>query len=722
MRDKIYYTIKPYMPRRLRLALRRVLTSRKVKACRGIWPIHEAASRPPKDWKGWPEAGRFPFVITHDVEGTEGINRIKRLAELEMSYGFRSSYNLVPEGEYEVTQELITWLRERGFEVGVHDLRHDGRLHESKESFARSAVKINGYLKQWGVTGFRSGFMRHHLDWFHDLDIEYDASTFDTDPMEPQPDAAGTIFPFWVPTPDKRGGRDGYAELPYTLPQDSTLFLLLQEKTSRIWIDKLDWVASHGGMALVNIHPDYLRFEDEPATEGTFPVARYIELLQHVRDKYAERAWNALPIQIARHVSAMQPVFEPRQAKRILLVTYSFYERDARVSRYGRTLAERGDEVDVISLRSSSSIPEVEMISGCRVHRIQDRKIDETTPMSFLGKLTKFLARAAWWIAKQHTNRRYDVIHVHNIPDFLVFSTLAAKLTGTKVILDIHDMVPELYQSKFHVGSRSLSFRALCLMEKASAMFADHVIMANDLWRVPYTARSAPPAKVSVLINFVDNKLFGLRTRKRSDQRKIIIFPGTLQVHQGLDLAIRAMPAILRREPHAELHIYGEGTAKRDLIELSREMGLETQVKFFPYVPVTQLADVLAEADVGIVPKRADCFGNGALATKILEFMSVGIPVVASTTDIERKYFNENVLRFFESGNHEALGENILALLEDAELTKRMVKNAHAFAFEHSWERHKGEYLALVDRLTAPQTERRQVTLDESCVSIESSL
>ncbi len=127
----------------------------------------------------------------------------------------------------------------QGFEVGVHDLRHDGKLYRGREGFAANAARINGYLKEWGAVGFRAGFMFHNLEWLLDLDIQYDASTFDTDPFEPQPDGAGTIFPFW-----KAGaaGR-GYVELPYTLPQDSTLFLLFGEPGPDIWLRKLDWVA-----------------------------------------------------------------------------------------------------------------------------------------------------------------------------------------------------------------------------------------------------------------------------------------------------------------------------------------------------------------------------------------------------------------------------------------------------------------------------------------------
>jgi hypothetical protein len=126
--------------------------------------------------------------------------------------------------------------------------------------------------------------------------VSYDASTFDTDPFEPQPHGEQTIFPFWIQSPD---GKKGYVELPYTLPQDSTLFLLFREPTSEIWRRKLDWVAKHGGMALVNVHPDYLRFPGEPKSARTFPVERYQELLIHVRDNCAGNYWHVAPNRVA---------------------------------------------------------------------------------------------------------------------------------------------------------------------------------------------------------------------------------------------------------------------------------------------------------------------------------------------------------------------------------------------------------------------------------------
>jgi hypothetical protein len=288
---RFYYWMKPSLPFRIRLELRRWWAKRTRAKCNGEWPILESAGTPPEGWTGWPDQQQFAFVLLHDVEGPRGLARVKQLAELEISMGFRSSFNFIPEGSYRVSDELRHWLMDRGFEVGVHDHRHDGHLYRSRAHFLASATHINRYLKEWNAVGFRSGFMFHKLEWMHDLDVHYDASTFDTDPFEPQPDSARTIFPFWV---HGQNG-NGYVELPYTLVQDSTLFVMLQEATSDVWRRKVDWIASRGGMALLNVHPDYVAFDSQRPHADEFPVTHYVEFLEWLKRVYQGKYWHTVP-------------------------------------------------------------------------------------------------------------------------------------------------------------------------------------------------------------------------------------------------------------------------------------------------------------------------------------------------------------------------------------------------------------------------------------------
>ncbi|WP_052573667.1 hypothetical protein, partial [Haloferula sp. BvORR071] len=294
---RAYFRIKPFIPRSLRLAVRRGRARGIFKQCAGTWPINESAGDKPQGWKGWPEGKDFAVVFTHDVESPSGLTRVRELAEMEISYGLCSSFNFIPEGTYDDPVALREWLEAKGFEVGVHDLNHDGRLYGSREGFREKARRINHYLAAWGAVGFRSGFMLRQLDWIHDLNVLYDASTFDTDPFEPQPEGSHTIFPFRVAPGGLEAG-PGYVELPYTLPQDSTLFLILGEESPMIWQEKLDWIAEHGGLALVNIHPDYIDFSGK-RDSSRYPSSYIKEFLDYLFIKYKGKFWNPLAKELA---------------------------------------------------------------------------------------------------------------------------------------------------------------------------------------------------------------------------------------------------------------------------------------------------------------------------------------------------------------------------------------------------------------------------------------
>lgn len=282
--------------------MRRELVRRQRLAYSDSWPIDESAKAMPHDWNGWPRKKRFALVLTHDVDTSSGRDKCEKLMSLELKLGFRSSFNLVPE-RYQVSSALRYLLKKNGFEVGVHGLNHDGKLYSSRQMFNQRAERINQYLKDWNVVGFRSPAMHHNLEWIHELNIQYDASTFDTDPFEPQPDGVGTIFPFHV---NGRIDRPGYIELPYTLPQDYTLFILMQEKNIDIWKKKLDWIVAQGGMALINTHPDYMNFGDETLKREEYPVKYYEELLEHITSKYKGQYWQALPRTMASFWQANQ--------------------------------------------------------------------------------------------------------------------------------------------------------------------------------------------------------------------------------------------------------------------------------------------------------------------------------------------------------------------------------------------------------------------------------
>jgi glycosyltransferase involved in cell wall biosynthesis len=229
------------------------------------------------------------------------------------------------------------------------------------------------------------------------------------------------------------------------------------------------------------------------------------------------------------------------------------------------------------------------------------------------------------------------------------------------------------------------------------------VIIANHLWEEKLTLRSVSKQKCSVVLNHIDPTVFYRRAKTRSDQKFILLFPGTWQWHQGLDIAIEALGHLKHRIPNAELHLYGGGGGvgtQARLAKLAGSLGLDGRVKFFGDVPLEQIANVIANADIGVVPKRADSFGNEAYSTKIMEFMSQGVPVVASRTKIDSFYFDETLIKFFESGNSEAMADAIVEVKENHLLSESLIKRGLDYATMNSWDHNKSQYLNLVDTLS----------------------
>ena len=389
------------------------------------------------------------------------------------------------------------------------------------------------------------------------------------------------------------------------------------------------------------------------------------------------------------------------------MLAYTFYDADNRVRRYAEALVRRGDQVDAIALAREGQ-PEFEVIRGVRVFRIQKRVINETGPFSYLIKLMLFFVRSFWFLAVRQWRQPYDLIHVHSVPDFEVFATLVPRLLGARVILDIHDIVPEFYASKFKVAEGSLIFKALVMLERLSILYADHAIIANHIWYEKLTQRSVRPEKCTAIINYPDPAIFSRRGgQARSDDEFVMCYPGTLSHHQGLDIAIEAVGLLRERFPELRLQLIGDGPERENLKRLIRERGLENQVLLTGLVSMEKVAEIMARIDLGIVPKRADSFGNEAFSTKVMEFMAMNVPVLASRTKIDEYYFNDRIVQFFESGNAEDLAEKIQLLIEHPERRAELRACSAEFIALNNWDVRQHEYFGLVDRLLA----RRQLVV-----------
>jgi glycosyltransferase involved in cell wall biosynthesis len=718
--NHIYYRFKPLLPWRLRIKLRRILARHRRKSSQAIWPINEAAGFTPAGWPGWPAGKKFALILTHDVEGAAGLAKCRHLMEFEKRLGFHSSFNFIPEGEYEASADLREELIRNDFEIGVHDLRHDGKLFWHRKKFSVNATSINGYLRKWGAAGFRAGFMLHDLECLNELEIEYDASTFDTDPFEPQPEGAQTVFPFWVAQP--KGG--GYVELPYTLPQDSTMFLVLQEKSPDIWKKKLDWIVGRGGMALINVHPDYLGFHGGKLKSSEYPAAFYEQFLKYAAEKYGGQYWQPLPRQVTRWFRETcapgvprpaangnttagaspgpRPVF---QGSSTAVVLYSYYATDPRPKREAEALARAGMDVDVLCLRQSRSEPWHEIINGVNVFHapLKRRRAGKVVYMAQYGW---FLLCAFLFLAQRSFKKRYRLVHVHNMPDFLVFSALAPKLRGAKVILDLHDPMPELFRSIYGLPEQHFVVRWLKRMERRSIGFAHQIITPNLAFKKLFLARSCPAGNIETVMNSPQTTIFDPAKHPAVDRGTapgrpfILMYHGLLVERHGLDIAIRAVAQLEEKIPGLQLHMYGEPTDYLRTIEaLVSELKLEGRVISHGFKTLEEIAACISTIDVGVIPNRSSSFTQINFPTRIFEYLAMHKPVIVPATTGITDYFQDDEILFFEAGSVDNLAARIeWAYRHPAELREVMARGREIY-LRNNWDAEEKRLINLVDGL-----------------------
>jgi glycosyltransferase involved in cell wall biosynthesis len=388
----------------------------------------------------------------------------------------------------------------------------------------------------------------------------------------------------------------------------------------------------------------------------------------------------------------------PSGPLRVCMVAYSFYESDNRIRRYAETLALQGNYVDIVSLRQKGQSIN-NSLNGVSIFRIQERTINEKSKFDYLFRIMLFLFQSFWFLTIRQFKQPYHIIHVHSVPDFEVFAALIPKLFGAKIILDIHDIVPEFYAAKFHSGKTSILFHALIAVERLCCAFADHVIISNHIWGERLIKRSVAAEKCTTIINYPDLRLFTRSRPKAKSKEILLLYPGTLNWHQGLDIAIRGVAIANQQDARIRLHIYGKGPEAEALRQLVESLNLDHCVKLMGLLPSEQIVEKMQDADFGIVPKRDDDFGGDAFSTKILEFMALGVPVIIAATRIERYYFNDSIATFFTAGDHNSFAETLHNTIADKKHIETKRLSALRFIEENNWNVKKILFLEIINKL-----------------------
>jgi len=392
-------------------------------------------------------------------------------------------------------------------------------------------------------------------------------------------------------------------------------------------------------------------------------------------------------------------------------IAYAFYESDFRIRRYAESLHNQGDRTDAFSLKTEDT-KSFENLNGVNVYRIQARDFDEQGgPFDYLIKMGHFFLKSSFYVLRNHLRYKYSLIIVHNVPDFFVFTAFIPKLLGAKVILDIHDILPEFFCQRFHKPLNSWQGKLLRVVEYLSVKFADFVITGNDLWRKKISDRDHKPFDRTIgFVNYPHLEYFkDIQYKVRNDQLSLI-YPGHLSHHHGIDIAVRAMAIVRQTIPFAKLKIYAASWIPQYRAELEKliiEEKLEDTIEIFPPHDIHGLVEVYKTVDIGIVPKRGGFFASEAFSSKILDFMASGIPVIASRTTIDEFYFNDTQIMFFTPESHEDLANCIIKLHGDANRKKQLSENGLKFAADNNWDIKGKVFVDIVNNLVGPKKQTR---------------
>jgi len=395
------------------------------------------------------------------------------------------------------------------------------------------------------------------------------------------------------------------------------------------------------------------------------------------------------------------------------MVLFSYYPSDPRPRRAAEALADAGMAVDLICLREDAGDLKTDSLKGVDIRRVPISR-RRGGKLGYLYQYLAFLlASSSIIVSRSVFRRRYDLVYVHNMPDFLVLSGLIPRLFGARVILDLHDPMPELMQTIFGLPPTARSVRLLRTVERWSLGIADSVITVNRGCAKIFANRSCPAEKITVIMNAPDEAIFSLRppspARKlqRDSPPFVVMYHGSLVERNGLALAVDAFAKIHESIPSAELHVYG---SRNDFLESVMESvkarGLQRSVHYKGQKPLEQIVEAIEKCDVGVIPNKRSIFTELNTPTRIFEYLALGKPVIAPRSSGITDYFDEDSLIFFELGNADDLARSIEYVFHHPDEVNEITRRARQIHLAHTWKAEKASLMELVTRLVGDQFEQ----------------
>lgn len=400
--------------------------------------------------------------------------------------------------------------------------------------------------------------------------------------------------------------------------------------------------------------------------------------------------------------------FEGRLAgRRAAVVVASYYGSDPRVRRAADAMVRAGMVLDVFCLQDPDEQLPQPSSDSVRVYRFPLTR-QRTGKLRYFFEYGVFFAWAFWKLSFAHLRRAYDLVHVHNLPDMLVFSSLVPKLMGAKIILDMHDPTPELCRTIFGIPPGHLLVRSAIMLEKLAVRFADVVFTPNVAFKQLFSERTGLPGKIHIIMNSPSEKIFKLPSRAEVPARETgsaprgfrLMYHGLIAERHGLDLLISAVKSLSKDIPALHLDIYGRPNQYLELIrKLIDVAGIGQQVTYHGYRALEEIAQIIEDIDLGVIPNRGTPFTEINLPTRIFEYLAVGRPVVVPNTRGIRDYFQSNEVLYFTPNDVADLTRVIRWTYENREQTREIVNRGMRVYRQHLWDSQKSQLLGIVGDL-----------------------
>ncbi len=392
---------------------------------------------------------------------------------------------------------------------------------------------------------------------------------------------------------------------------------------------------------------------------------------------------------------------------RMCTIAFDPYPDHQRLRLLCEAAADGGYDVDIICPRKVQSDKLHDVFNGVHIYRvpIQRRGRVRSLPRTLIGWSLFFLLSAIM-VTRLHLKRSYDVIHVHNLPDFLVLTALIPKLLGAKIILDVQDISPELMAVKAKKVVRPIGILAALIQERISTTFADYIVTVGRPFADVLRKRGIPEKKITILPNIVNPKIFpsALRALPDAEGRPfIVMYHGTVEERFGMETAVRGFALAYQKIANMRLDIQGRGDMLPYLKGLVVELGVDEHVRFTPSCPVGEVVNFVAHGDVGIIPYHCDGFADLALPTKSFEFAWMHRPMIASDMKGMRSVFRPESVAYCDASDPESFAEAIIDLYQHPEKRSAMVDNAAEDYLPYRWEIVAKRYQELLATLSGKQ-------------------